>query len=126
MEILKHLSINTKVYLDYAVEKTSWDHLASDDVYVVARKHFESEVLDFMQENSLHFKDLEVANLILKTSARVIEFATGRITHQDGSVMLLELDGTKEVLQKTKEAFLEDWQYATKGPWVNEPHITCV
>ena len=78
-----------------------------------------------MKENSEHFQDFEVANLILKTNARVIDFATGRVTHHDSSIMLLELDGTKEVLQRTKESFLGDW-HATKGPWVNEPHITSV
>jgi len=37
--------------------------------------------------------------------------------------MLLELDGTKEVLQRTKDKFLSDWQ-AFSGPWINEHHIT--
>lgn len=78
-----------------------------------------------MEENSVHFKDFEVANLILTTNARVIDFATGKITHKDASIMLLELDGTREVLQRTKENFQSDWQ-ALRGPWVNEPHITCV
>ena len=125
MDILNHLTINAKVFLSNVVEETPFGHLPSDDVYIPARRQFEGEVVDFMKINQVHFKDFEVANLILTTNARVIDFASGTITHKEASRMLLELDGTKEVLQTTKDKYLSDWQ-AFRGPWINEPHMTLV